>query len=241
MKELELQLWEEKIVKEVIRRLKGVDPIGLNLPRQDYPLRKKLGILVDQAPEEEVANFVSSYFSDYETVVIGQGKNELLVGFPESVSIAISQMSELAILGLTLRSLAAIARGLRETPFQEFVAQGMLLGRKMIVYSCEAIPSTCPKAYRSLLEGHRRTVEGFGINWSRNFCPISENTLQAGPPSIQAQEKLINASYILTLPPQTLLEIKPDTIITPLARDEAKIRRIQICEVTPHVLGPSDW
>ncbi|HZK54288.1 MAG TPA: flavoprotein [Desulfosporosinus sp.] len=145
--------------------------------------------------------------------------------------------------------LAKAALGIRDNPLSEMVGRGItqgiptLLGTEYLGFTDQT-----PKAYRELYEGYLEMVTSYGVMLCATIgddChPLSPYERRAATrdqavpqkaslPEVMCYEKKYLAdkdAYVIA--EETVVIVKPGTIISPLARDTLKSRRIVLRQET---------
>ena len=209
-------------------------------------------VLIDMPADDELAKLRRQYGSQYELQVWQAGELAERMG-PE----LLNKPGEVFLLGLSLKSVAELALGLRQTSLTELVAQMLVHGFTFRVFSGEGLPVGCPPAYREMIERYLFCLHSFGFSFGEGHSMlkpganpkiqspgrIKAESMQADnceaerQPSHVFKGKLLTARNIREIANKTIIKVAPGTVITALARDEAKDRSMEICEVNPSVFG----
>lgn len=144
-------------------------------------------------------------------------------------------------------TLAKIALGLRDTPITIMAAEG--IGRGIPVELCTSqlkFTERTPVAYRRLYQGYLKQVESYGVILRENLSEMNP-TLPAGKVAclpvdadgqaetaesnrvISWKHRLMTEKDVLDFPVGCTVMVGTSTIISPLARDMIRKRRIDIC------------
>lgn len=219
--------WKEMIIHEVLSRLE-----------KTYNPKPSLLCLVDEVSAGEMEEFRRNHGQHYRLSICKEENGRLIWDgkepWDEKATMDEKETwDEIIILGLSFRSFADIALGLRHTVFTDLVTQLLLKGCQLKVASGESLPATCPQAYRKLIQRYVAALNSYGITFLAGYSPLTPETAAAGlqAASSFAEQKLVTARDIATLPSHATLAIGKGTIITALARDEAKVKGIKILEM----------
>lgn len=234
----------EAIVQEVLRRLspelgRGEGQNSGGQPEEARPFGL---VLPDKPVSGELEDLSAQYALRYQLRILHPEK----LNWDEEESAGLlHRPCDVLLIGLTLKSVADLALGLRSTAYTEVVTRLLLQGFRLHVISGEQVPAACPTAYRRMIAEYYARLVSFGISFARNYPDTDLNCQpeQDSAPELnrevrpKSDGKLLTARDISRLANKTILEVAPGTLITPLARDEAKQRAIEISEVNPRVFG----
>ncbi|MDP4125725.1 MAG: flavoprotein [Bacillota bacterium] len=163
-------------------------------------------------------------------------------------------------------TLAKIALGIRDNALTEMVGHGLNLGIPIELYT-EYLGFTekTPQAYRQLYEGYVKQVESYGIEvytsvreqFPRQTEPILKSPVKAPvplagsmtgneekPEFIQYNKKLLSDKDVYDFPIGSKVKVTAKTVISPLAKDSLKARKIELCpdvEEKFYDLSTSNW
>jgi hypothetical protein len=159
----------------------------------------------------------------------------------------------------SLNTLAKMALGIRDNPFTELIGRGLVQGIPIkLVAGALGLNDQTPPAYRDLYDGYLQKVQGYGVKvyanltnarlveTSRESQVANENingTLQAVENHSTIQDRLEPQQDILrftkkfladkdaySFPEDSKVLIPQRVIISPLARDTLRMRRIELCQ-----------
>lgn len=117
-------------------------------------------------------------------------------------------------------TLAKSALGIQDTPFTELIAWGIRKGIPVtITTDYLGLGPNTPEPYQKMLQNYIQKLRQFGVRILA--VPLEQ-------PLVWYEKKLLSDRDALSLIPQTLLSIRKGTIISPLARDTLKKRKIQL-------------
>jgi len=145
-------------------------------------------------------------------------------------------------------TLAKAALGIRDNPISEILGRGISQGIPTMI-SSEYLGFTerTPKAYCELYEGYLKTLQSYGV---RVYAKIGDNqvSFHDEPRStncdrqdtshkqsamireeIQYDKKFLGDKQVFGFKEGSRVLVKQGTVISPLARDTLKIRRIELC------------
>lgn len=148
-------------------------------------------------------------------------------------------------------TLAKAALGLRDNPISEIIGRGITQGIPLLlVTDYLGFTAQTPKNYRKLYEGYLQTVQSYGVRVSATLgeeCTLTkdmgraEQRLAACEPKnasdeqnvssckiIRYDKKFLGDKQVYEIPEETIVLVKRGTVISPLARDTLKSRRIEV-------------
>ncbi len=140
-------------------------------------------------------------------------------------------------------TLAKIALGLRDTPVCIMAAEGISKGIPVELEAAHpGFTPQAPAAYRQLYEGYLKQVQSYGVIVGNNlsgeqtaaaavFQPASgsgQAIAAPGGPVINWGSKLLTEKDVLAWPADCTVRLNPAAIISPLAKDMIRRRRIEI-------------
>ncbi len=141
-------------------------------------------------------------------------------------------------------TLAKIALGLRDTPLSIMAAEGITRGIPVELCTSQLrFTEKTPAAYRQLYEEYLRRVESYGVVLRESLCEVgtkrctphqtAEERSCAQPSSggrevVSWERRLLTEKDVLDFPAGCALKVSRATIISPLARDALKKRRIEV-------------
>jgi len=153
-------------------------------------------------------------------------------------------------------TLAKVALGIRDNPICEMVGRQITAGRSVeIVTEYLGLNPQTPLTYRELYEGYIKQVQSFGAKVTANLekgtpvpsIPVPQapqvQTSPATKPLITEQKTVFNEEKVFEryekkflgdkqayeFPLDSKILVKQGTVISPLARDTLKLRRIELC------------
>ena len=125
--------------------------------------------------------------------------------------------------------LAKAALGVRDTPLSELIGRGITQGHPIeLVTEYLGISAQTPKAYRELYEGYLQSVQSFGV---QVYAKIEDEKTASAPTQdvIRFEKKFLGDKDAYGFPEASRILVKRLTVISPLARDTLKQRRIEVC------------
>lgn len=145
-------------------------------------------------------------------------------------------------------TLAKAALGIRDNPISEILGRGISQGIPTMI-SSEYLGFTerTPKAYYELYEGYMKTLQSYGVkvcatigesetsfhDESRSTNCDRQNTSHKQSAmireEIQYDKKFLGDKQVYGFTEGSRVLVKQGTVISPLARDTLKIRRIELC------------
>ncbi|GAB6154199.1 hypothetical protein JCM17380_29490 [Desulfosporosinus burensis] len=153
--------------------------------------------------------------------------------------------------------LAKAALGIRDNPMSEVIGRGITEGKALeLVTEHLGFTAQTPQAYRELYEGYLQKVQTYGVvvratlddecssNLSqtlninhyeqRAVTAASLKTASYEPSDsirgeIRFTKNFLGDKQAYEFPEDTKILVKPGTVISPLARDTLKLRRIELC------------
>lgn len=143
-------------------------------------------------------------------------------------------------------TLAKAALGIRDNPISEMMGRGIAEGKSIeLVTEYFGFTEQTPLAYRELYEGYLETVRSYGVQVSntinKGLVPLAQNTTalklqssrsEQSTPSrdeISFTQKFLGDKHAYGFPEDSKVLVKQGTVISPLARDTLKLRRIELC------------
>ncbi|TGE35418.1 flavoprotein [Desulfosporosinus fructosivorans] len=150
----------------------------------------------------------------------------------------------------SLNTLAKAALGIRDNPISELIGRGITQGIPIwLGTEYLGLNAQTPKAYRALYEGYLQTVQTYGVQVSARLgeeCILVTKTSQSPRTSlyelqapsneqtapireeIRFAKKFLGDKEVYGIPEGSLVRLKQGTVISPLARDTMKSRRIEL-------------
>lgn len=143
--------------------------------------------------------------------------------------------------------LAKIALGIRDNPMSELIGQGICQGKTVeLVTEYLGLTKQTPQAYRDLYKVYLEKAQTYGIlvrdTLEDSYGYVSEanqSNAEAMPTTIspigQTQtplrftKKFLGDKQAYGFPEGTTVLVNQETVISPLARDTLKQRRIELC------------
>ncbi len=154
-------------------------------------------------------------------------------------------------------TLAKAALGIRDNPINEIIGRGISQGiPTLLVIEYLGFTAQTPKAYKELYEGYLLTVQSFGVSVSATLseeCTINRKT---NPPirtslneqrsannrqknisdeqselarnEIRFDKKFLGDKQVYGIPEGSIVLVKRGTVVSPLARDTLKSRKIEL-------------
>ncbi|GAB6155023.1 hypothetical protein JCM17380_37740 [Desulfosporosinus burensis] len=155
-------------------------------------------------------------------------------------------------------TLAKAALGIRDNPICEMLGRGITEGNSIeLVTDYLGLTAKTPLAYKELYEGYIQKLQSFGVMVCATLeeCTFAQKLAQQYPPNHDQQIPVIyeqkkTASYAersftpneihflkkflgdkqaYGFPEESRVLVKQGTVISPLARDTLKLRRIELC------------
>ncbi len=154
-------------------------------------------------------------------------------------------------------TLAKVALGIRDNPLCEMIGRQISEGKSIeIITDYLGLNARTPLAYRQLYEGYIQKVQSYGAKVSSiiegsnsSFSPVqpiltrpiehpSVTSDQKRSPyeegtstldKIRFEKKFLGDKQAYGLPEDSKVFVKQGTVISPLARDTLKVRRIELC------------
>ncbi|HBV85437.1 MAG TPA: flavoprotein [Desulfosporosinus sp.] len=156
-------------------------------------------------------------------------------------------------------TLAKAALGIRDNPICEMIGRGLSRGSSIdLVTDYLGLTIQTPLAYRELYEGYIQRLQAYGVMVCASLaedCSFSAKPVQQYPAKISelssviykqnevfsqekdlfVQEEIRFANKFLgdkqayEFPEESRVLIKQGTVVSPLARDTLKLRRIELC------------
>lgn len=150
----------------------------------------------------------------------------------------------------SLNTLAKAALGLRDNPISEMIGRGLTQGKPIeLVTEYLGLTAQTPPRYLELYEGYIQKVQSYGVmvyatlgdgctlikNQGQDRAPSVEEprpiTLEQEAPSQEAiryEKKYLADKDAYGFPEESIVMLKRLTVISPLARDTLKMRRIEL-------------
>ena len=141
----------------------------------------------------------------------------------------------------SLNTLAKAALGIRDNPMSEIIGRGITQGIPTLI-SSEYLGFTAqtPKAYHELYEGYLQTVQSYGVlvgatlgeectgtRLNKQKSAVCEHNASS-PEVIYYEKKYLADKDAYGIAEETVIIVKRGTVISPLARDTLKSRRIEL-------------
>jgi len=170
-----------------------------------------------------------------------------------------SDWQKLILPACSLNTLAKAALGIRDNPICEMIGRGISKGNSIeLVTEYLCLTSQTPLAYRELYEGYIRKLQSYGVMTCANleergplalrsvlmdqtnqyeqtsvtYEPKKTGFYTESAPSldeIRFEKKFLGDKQAYGFPEGSTILVKQGTVISPLARDTLKLRRIELC------------
>lgn len=159
-----------------------------------------------------------------------------------------SDWQKIIIPACSPNTLAKAALGLRDNPISELIGRGISQGiPTLLVTEYLGFTAKTPKAYLELYEGYLETVQSYEVVVSATLGDGCNSTLitgmgratsvkqrsdeQSAPvrEEIRFDKKFLGDKQTYGIPEGSRVLVKQGTVISPLARDTLKSRRIELC------------
>ena len=199
-------------------------------------------VLLNYVPEfERVLTAVKlSFGADYTLSVLPS--EQVFVANPELLggmtwitpqdALSKTDWQQIIIPACSLNTLAKAALGIRDNPISEIIGRGVTQGiPTLLVTDYLGFTTQTPKAYLALYEGYLRTVQSYGVKVSATLEQNNVPAEQSAPTreGIRFDRKFLGDKQAYGIPEESRVLVKPGTVISPLARDTLKMRRIELC------------
>ena len=147
-------------------------------------------------------------------------------------------------------TLAKAALGIRDNPINEIIGRGISLGiSTLLVTEYLGFTAHTPKAYRELYDAYQQTIQSFGVRvcatlkegcttvtetGQSNRTSFYEQTVAVSEQSAPVREeisfdkKFLGDKQVYAIPEGSIVLVKRGTVISPLARDTLKSRKIEL-------------
>ena len=241
---------KEELIQQIVRRilsepafqalLQGDNAGSIEEPRVVKP--DGLVLLNYVSDFEPVINALKlSYGTDYNLSIIPSDQafeakpnlSEGMTWITPKDTLSKTTWQKIIVPACSANTLAKAALGLRDNPISEIIGRAIIQGIP-IVLATEHLGFTAqtPKAYQRLYEGYLQTVKSYGVT----VC----ETLGEGPALLKDKKKLsapevtcYEKKYLADkdaygIAEESIVLVKPGTVISPLARDTLKSRRIEL-------------
>ncbi|HBV88916.1 MAG TPA: flavoprotein [Desulfosporosinus sp.] len=139
--------------------------------------------------------------------------------------------------------IAKAALGIRDNPMSEIIGRGISEGKPLeLVIEYLGLTAKTPQAYRELYEGYLQKLKTYGVRVYESLdqqeqtsityehkqsAPYVENASLRG--EIYFEKKFLGDKQAYGFPEDSKIHVKQGTVISPLARDTLKLRRIEVC------------
>lgn len=160
-----------------------------------------------------------------------------------------TQWRKIILPSCSANTLAKIALGIRDNAFTEMVACGLNLDIPVELYTeYLGFTSKTPQAYRQLYEGYLQQAESYGIRIYSSVreqegeqspggivsqVPVSKEALKQSAKTegkvIRYNRRLLSDKDVYDFPIGSRVKVTKMTVISPLAKDSLKARKIELC------------
>lgn len=148
----------------------------------------------------------------------------------------------------SLNTLAKMALGIRDNPFTEIVGRGIISGIPIqLVTEFFGLNSQTPLTYSGLYSGYVEKVQTYGVQVYAtleeghlyepgiHMCEQRTTAITQEQPIrsqvvLRFEKKLLSDKDACGFPEDTRVLIPPRVVISPLARDTLRMRRIELCQ-----------
>lgn len=174
-------------------------------------------------------------------------------------ALAKSDWKKLILPACSPNTLAKAALGIRDNPICEMIGRGLSNGNSIeLVTEYLGLNAQTPLAYRELYEGYIQKLQSYGVIVSATLeagCSFSSIPVGQSPANYHEQrsaayeqrktasfeesaslrkeisftKKFLGDKQAYGLPEESRVLVRPGTVISPLARDTLKLRRIELC------------
>jgi len=234
----------EGLVAEIVRQIladpvfrkKILDMSGSNRPGSNKP---KLLVMTEKQAEPEGIwdSILKRWEESYSLYCLGTSSFDC----PEGVISITEEEAEVfdwqrvVVPSCSVSTYVRAALGLRDDTISKLVSQALLAGIPVEMKEPDfGFTSGTNEAYKNLYKGYSEQLQSFGVIiidsiWSEaNPMKAPENsTLRDEGYKVNFTKKLLAEKDALALPQNCILKIPKRTVISPLARDVLKMRKIQ--------------
>ncbi|WP_042331016.1 flavoprotein [Desulfosporosinus orientis] len=149
-------------------------------------------------------------------------------------------------------TLAKAALGIRDNPICEMIGRGISRGCSIeLITEYLGLTDQTPPAYRELYEGYIQKLQAYGVTaWGNLAGGQSSQSSQPTPQPSAAGEsrqqlfdsesvsprnevyytkKFLGDKQAYGFPEGATVYVRPETVISPLARDTLRMRRVELC------------
>lgn len=170
-----------------------------------------------------------------------------------------SEWQKLILPTCSPNTLAKAALGIRDNPICEMIGRGISKGNSIeLVTEYLGLTTQTPLAYRELYEGYIQKLESYGVMVCKSLeegCALASNPVQqyqtnnheqrsviseqmktvfyeesaSSRVEIRFAKKFLGDKQAYGFPEESRVLVKQGTVISPLARDTLKLRRIELC------------
>jgi hypothetical protein len=144
----------------------------------------------------------------------------------------------------SLNTLAKMALGIRDNPFTELIGRGLVQGIPIkLVAGALGLNDQTPPAYRDLYDGYLQKVQGYGVKVYANLTnaglvetsresQVANGNINGIPQQdiLRFTKKFLADKDAYSFPEDSKVLIPQRVIISPLARDTLRMRRIELCQ-----------
>ena len=134
----------------------------------------------------------------------------------------------------SLNTLAKMALGIRDNPFTELLGRGLAQGIPIdLITESFGLSTQTPPAYRDLYDGYLQKVQSYGV---RVYAALeSEGPCEKPQPQpvqnvLRFTKKYLADKDAYSFPEDSKVLIPQRIVISPLARDTLRMRRIELCQ-----------
>lgn len=233
----------EGLVAEVVRQILA-DPVFIKRFKEMGLFEKPKLLLLSENPmpmEGTWKSILKKWGESFSLYCLGTPKFDCPEGV---VSIAEEQASvynweRVIVPNCSVSTYVRIALGLRDDSISKLVGEALLKGITVEIFEPDFgfTPNT-PNSYKHLYKNYNQQLQSFGVVITNSIWNVAciEQDSPVKAPVIQETEtkticfekKLLGEKDALGLPPNCTLKITKRTVISPLAKDVLKMRKIQL-------------
>ncbi|EHQ88775.1 hypothetical protein [Desulfosporosinus youngiae] len=243
----------EELISQIVHRILS-DPslqgllYGNSSTEGDRANKSEALVLLNYAPDfpRVLKSVRRRWGADYSLNILPSDqvyrvKPDLLAGMTwigAEDALAKSDWKKLILPACSPNTLAKAALGIRDNPICEMIGRGISNGNSIeLVTEYLGLNAQTPLAYRELYEGYIQKLQSYGVIVSATLeagCPFSSipaSFEESTSPreEISFAKRFLGDKQAYGFPEESRILVRPGTVISPLARDTLKLRRIELC------------
>ncbi len=233
----------EGLVAEIVRQILA-DPVFIKRFKEMGLFEKPKLLLLSENPMQIDGTWESilkKWGESFSMYCLGTPRfdcQEGVVSITEEQA-SVYQWERVIVSDCSVSTYVRIALGLRDNSISKFVGEALLKGITVEIYEPDFgfTPNT-HNSYKHLYKNYNQQLQSFGVVITNSIwnvaCTEQDSPVKAAviqeteTKTISFEKKLLGEKDAFGLPPNCTLKITKRTVISPLAKDVLKMRKIQL-------------